>query len=118
MIEVLLFTVDDAFQLSGRPGLALVPGIPNLPGMPYVRIGSPIVLSTPGGKRLNTEVAAFEMLDFGSRPRPAICPYQLDCRRVSQSKRFLRALRYLWSSAAVAALAPNNSFKADGFVAA
>ena len=72
MTEVLLFTVDDAFQLSGRPGLVLVPGIPDLPGMPLVRIGSPIVLSTPCGKRINTEVAAFEMLNFGSRPRPAI----------------------------------------------
>ncbi|WP_371184340.1 hypothetical protein [Xanthomonas sacchari] len=72
MTEVFLFTVDDVFQLSGRPRLVLVPGIPDSPGVPLVRIGSPIVLSAPGGKRINTKVAAFEMLNFGSRPRPAI----------------------------------------------
>ncbi|WP_152238683.1 hypothetical protein [Xanthomonas sp. LMG 12461] len=72
MSEVLLFTVDDVFQLSGRLGLVLVPGIPDLPGMPVVHIGSPIILSIPDGKRINTEVAGFEMLKFGGRSRPAI----------------------------------------------
>lgn len=70
MSEVLLFTVDDAFQISGIRGLVLVPGIPGVPGMPTVRIGSAIVLSTPDGKRIETEVAGLEMLNYGSRPRP------------------------------------------------
>lgn len=70
MPAILLFTIQDAFQLSGRPGPVLVPGIPIKPDLPPVRIGTPIFIVTPSGARIDTQIAGVEMLNYGSKPPP------------------------------------------------
>jgi translation elongation factor EF-Tu-like GTPase len=67
----LLFTVEDAFQITGR-GCVLVPGLSGEPGMPPVKVGSPLRLELADGTIRETHVAGLEMLNFGARPRPAI----------------------------------------------
>ncbi len=70
MSEILLFTVAEAFQLSGRPGPVLVPGIPNMPDFPPIQIGTPILIVTPSGKRIDTQIAGVEMVNYGRRSLP------------------------------------------------
>lgn len=70
MSEILLFTVQETFKLSGRPGPVLVPGIPEKPGLPSIRIGTRIFIVTPNGERIDTQIAAFEMINYGRRPLP------------------------------------------------
>ena len=67
---ILLFTVEEAFQLSGRTGPVLVPGIPEKQGLPTVRIGSRIRLTTPDGQCIDTEIAGVDMVNYGRRPIP------------------------------------------------
>ncbi|WP_139215493.1 hypothetical protein [Lysobacter sp. cf310] len=70
MSEILLFTVEETSKLSGRPGLVLVPGIPNKTGLPSIRIGAPIFIVTPNGDRIDTQIAGVEMINYGRRPLP------------------------------------------------
>ena len=70
MSEILLFTVDETFKLSGRPGPVLVPGIPNKPSLPSIWIGTPIFIVTPSGDRIDTQIAGVEMINYGRRPLP------------------------------------------------
>ena len=70
MSEILLFTVEETFKLSGRPGPVLIPGIPYKLGLPSIRIGSPIFIVTPNGERIDTEIAGVEMVNYGRRPLP------------------------------------------------
>ena len=65
----ILFTVEQAFQISGR-GCVLVPGIPPTPGLPPVRVGDPIRLVKPNGESIETSVHGVEMINYGQRPRP------------------------------------------------
>jgi len=65
----LLFTVEQAFQISGR-GCVLAPGIAPAPGLPTVRVGDPIRLVKPNGESIETRVHGVEMLNYGARPRP------------------------------------------------
>ena len=65
-----LFTVEEAFQLSGRPGPVLVPGIPDRQDLPTIRIGSRIRLVSPDGQCIDTEIAGVEMVNYGRRPVP------------------------------------------------
>ncbi|MDR7070850.1 hypothetical protein J2X02_003721 [Pseudoxanthomonas japonensis] len=70
MSAILLFTVQEAFQLSGRSGPVLAPGIPSDQKLPSVRIGTSVRLVTPDGKSIDTEVAGVEMINYGRRPPP------------------------------------------------
>jgi len=70
MSEILLFTVVDAFTLSGRPGPVLVPGFLQSAKPQTMRIGAQIRLVTPGGESLETLIAGFERISYGRRPPP------------------------------------------------
>lgn len=70
MSDILLFTVEEAFKLSGRPGPVLVPGIPNKPDLPLIRIDTPIFIVTPSGERIDTQIAAIEMINYGRKLPP------------------------------------------------
>ncbi len=69
MEQVLLFIVEDAFQLSGR-GCVLVPGPVAEPGGPVLRVGDPIRLLKPDGQSIDTTVRGVEI--NGRRPHPAV----------------------------------------------
>ena len=70
MPEIFLFTVADAFVLSGRAGPVLVPGIPQSANLPTMRIGAQIRLVTPDGSSFDTQIAGFEKISYGRRPPP------------------------------------------------
>ncbi len=70
MSETFLFTVVEAFALSGRPGLVLVPGFLKSANLPTMRIGAQIRLLTPSGESMETLVAGFERISYGRRPPP------------------------------------------------
>lgn len=69
MEPVLLFTVQDAFQLTDR-GCVLAPGPSAEPGAQAVRIGDRIRLRKPDGHSFDTFIRGLEML--GRRPRPEV----------------------------------------------
>ena len=70
MSEIFLFTVVDAFALSGRPGPVLVPGIPQSANLPTMRVGAQIRLTAPDGSSFETHIAGFEKISYGRRPPP------------------------------------------------
>ncbi len=70
MSETFLFTVVEAFALSGRPGPVLVPGFLQSANFPTMRIGAQIRLVTPGGESIETLIAGFEKISYGRRPPP------------------------------------------------
>lgn len=77
MDEILLFLVDDAFQIKDR-GCILVPGVSTEPGSPTVRVGTCIRLVTPTGESIHTSVKGLEMLNFGAqRPDRVTAPILL-----------------------------------------
>ena len=67
----LLFIVEDAFQITGR-GCVLVPGPAAATCGPAVKAGAPLRLELANGTVLDTRIKGLEMLNFGSRPRPAV----------------------------------------------
>lgn len=69
MKPLLLFTVQDAFQITGR-GCVLVPGPSAEPGAQAVQVGDRIRLRKPDGHSVETVIRGLEML--GRRPRPEI----------------------------------------------
>lgn len=74
MSETFLFTVVDAFTLSGRAGPVLVPGIPQSDILPTMRVGAQIRLCAPDGSSFETQIAGFEKISYGRRPpRDKIC---------------------------------------------
>ena len=70
MPEIFLFTVVDAFSLSGRPGPVLVPGIPQNANLPTMRVGAQIRITAPDGSSFETQIAGFEKISYGRRPPP------------------------------------------------
>lgn len=64
-----LFTVEQAFQISGR-GCVLVPGIPSASDRPNVRIGDKIRLTRPDGFSFDTTVTGVELINYGARKPP------------------------------------------------
>lgn len=70
MSEIFLFTVVDAFVLSGRAGPVLVPGIPQSAKLPTMRVGAQIRLAAPDGSSFETHIAGFEKISYGRRPPP------------------------------------------------
>jgi hypothetical protein len=74
MSEIFLFTVVDAFSLSGREGPVLVPGIPQNDILPTMRVGAQIRLSAPDGSSFETHIAGFEKISYGRKlPRDKVC---------------------------------------------
>ena len=74
MSETFLFTVADAFVLSGRLGPVLVPGFLEKSNHPTMRIGAQIRLATPSGESIETLIAGFERISYGRRPpRDKVC---------------------------------------------
>lgn len=72
MSDIFLFTVVDAFALSGK--LTLVPGLPQNPELPTIRIGAQIRLVAPNGTSFETHIAGFEKISYGRKqPRDKIC---------------------------------------------
>jgi hypothetical protein len=70
MSDIFLFTVVDAFALSGRPGPVLVPGFLQNAKHPTMRIGAQIRLVTPSGEFIETLIAGFEKISYGRKPPP------------------------------------------------
>ena len=75
MAEVgrLLSVVSDTFQLSGRRGVVVVPGIPRV-GVWHVKIGDPVTVEHPDGTLIEAKVGGIEML---SPPNPDCIPLLL-----------------------------------------
>jgi len=69
MEPVLLFVVEDAFQITGR-GCVLAPGPAAEPGAQPIRVGDRLLLRKPDGQSVDTVIQAVEML--GRRPRPKV----------------------------------------------
>jgi hypothetical protein len=72
--SIFLFTVIDAFSLSGRPNLVLVPGLPQNPGLPTIRLGAQIRLVANDGTSIDTNIAGFEKISYGRKQaRDKVC---------------------------------------------
>jgi hypothetical protein len=69
MTCALLFTVVEAFQLSGR-GCVLVPGIGPDSGISNVRVGDRIRLIKPDGESIDTAVHGVEMIHYTAMRPP------------------------------------------------
>lgn len=69
MDPVLLFIVEDAFQITGR-GCVLVPGPSAEQGSQRIRIGDGLRLRKPDGHSFDTVIQGVEMI--GRRPRPNV----------------------------------------------
>lgn len=70
MEQILLFTVEDAFQITGR-GCILAPGPSVEPGAPTVSLGDSIRLRKPDGESVDTVIEGLEMLGW-RRPKPQV----------------------------------------------
>jgi translation elongation factor EF-Tu-like GTPase len=64
-----LFTVEQAFQISGR-GCVLVPGIPSTVNLPSIKVGDRIRLTKPDGRSIDTTVNGVELINYGARKPP------------------------------------------------
>lgn len=72
MSDIYLFTVIDAFALSGK--LTLVPGLPQNPELPTIRVGAQLRLVTPEGISFESEIAGFQKISYGRKQaRDKIC---------------------------------------------
>jgi len=76
MEPILLFIVEDAFQIRDR-GCVLVPGPSAEPGAQNVRIGDRIRLLKPDGESIDTVIRGLEMLNRGPRPPVITVPILL-----------------------------------------
>lgn len=61
--HIFLFTITDRFSIEGR-GVVVVPGIPWAKGTPAVRKGDPLILRTPLGEVIETELRDIEMISY------------------------------------------------------
>jgi len=69
MEPVLLFVVEDTFQITGH-GCVLAPGPSAEPGAQTIRVGDRLCLRKPNGQSFDTVIRGVEML--GRRPRPKV----------------------------------------------
>lgn len=58
-----LFEIEDVFDIGGR-GCVLVPGVPYAFGRD-VKTGAQLLIETPQGAQVRTNIAAFEMINRG-----------------------------------------------------
>ncbi len=89
-----LFQIEDVFDIRGR-GCVLVPGVPYALGLD-VKSGEPLLIRTPDGKQVRTNIADFEMINCG-RPM-AHAPFSLP-RSVEKSSLPVGSTVYLLDSA-------------------
>jgi hypothetical protein len=68
-----LFKVQDRFQLTGR-GCVLVPGIPDEPSLPTVRVEDKIMLMRPDGSKILTHIASIEMVNYRTKQERIAAP--------------------------------------------
>jgi translation elongation factor EF-Tu-like GTPase len=68
-----LFEIEDVFDICGR-GCVIVPGVPCELGRD-VKTGEQLLIVTPHGEHIRTNIAAFEMINRG-RPM-AHAPFSL-----------------------------------------
>lgn len=61
--HIYLFTIADRFSIAGR-GVVVVPGIPWSAGTPLVGRGDALILRTPLGKMIRTQVQDFELIHY------------------------------------------------------
>jgi hypothetical protein len=74
MSEIFLFKVVDAFNLAGLPELVLVPGLPQNPELPTIRVGAQIRLVAPDGTYFETQISGFKKISYGRKQaRDKIC---------------------------------------------
>lgn len=66
----LLSIVEDTFDLSGRRGVVVAPGIPR-EGDWRLKVGAPVSLRRPDGTQVRSSVTGIEML---SPPHPTFIP--------------------------------------------
>jgi hypothetical protein len=66
----LLSKVEDTFELSGRRGVVVAPGIPRGADL-RIKVGDPVWLRRPDGTEVRSSVVGIEML---SPPHPASIP--------------------------------------------
>ncbi|MBA3315376.1 MAG: hypothetical protein H0T47_19070 [Planctomycetaceae bacterium] len=73
----LLFVVEEVFDLSGRSGLTLVPGL--TADSPQARVGDPIELRRPNGTSQRTRISAIESLTANVRRiHPIVLPSEIE----------------------------------------
>jgi hypothetical protein len=72
-MAVLLSIVDDVFQIAGRGSVVVAPGIPRF-GNLELKVGDPLRLRLPDGRRTQTTVGGIEM---ASPPHPDFIPLLL-----------------------------------------
>ena len=58
-----LFTIADRFSIDGR-GVVVVPGIPHAAGTPVVHRGDPLILRTPLGEIIHTNLQDIELIRY------------------------------------------------------
>lgn len=76
MDPVLLFTVEDAFQITDR-GCVLVPGPSTEEGSQPIQIGDRLCLRKPDGHSFETVIAGLEMIRRRPRPKVITAPILL-----------------------------------------
>lgn len=59
-MEKLLSIVEDVFELSGRPSVVIVPGVPRA-GDCRLKVGDPLKLRRPDGTEASTFVGGLEL---------------------------------------------------------
>ena len=108
MDPVQLFTVEEAFQISGR-GCVLAKGIPVDAGLPDVRVGDQIRLVKPNGDSFETRIHGMEILNYGRRkPEKFFIPILLPTE-ITKDKVPPGTCVFLIGEGA--AMRPNSSFK-------
>lgn len=91
-----LFEIEDVFDIGGR-GCVLVPGVPYAFGQD-VKTGAQLLIETPQGAQVRTNIAAFEMINRG---RPMVhAPFSLP-RAVAKASLPVGSKVYLLGSADV-----------------
>jgi hypothetical protein len=58
-----LFTIADRFSIEGH-GVVVVPGIPHAAGTPVVHRGDPLILRTPLGEVIHTNLQDIELIRY------------------------------------------------------
>ena len=97
--------VEDVFELSGRAGLVVVPGLINEKLSRSVRVGDSITITNPDGTLVETCIAAFEL--------PRSMP-PLDYTPIVLGPDVRRSELQVGATIALAAVKPNKSLERTG----
>lgn len=72
----LICIVEDTFQISGRHGLVIVPGLSYDLSWP-LRIGDPLLLRRPDGTETRSVLAGIELISKRDLTRPLVTPIMI-----------------------------------------